>query len=835
MALALLACLVALLAWWTHWSASDVLPDGREKIVFWGSTALGDDIYTLIYRFEQANPHYKVVMGTAAARDLTGDAQRLLCAVAGGVPPDLVWFDRFAIGEWAGRGALEDLNPYLDGQSAGDRYRLNLNEYYDWPVKEASYAPPGSGQKPGIFGIPTGVDIRVLYCNADLLRQEGLVDDKMQPRPPRNWDELRQYSSRLTRYIRPGDKSSGLSRLGFGPNYGNSWLYIYAWQAGGELMSADRTRVTLDSPPVVRALHFMTDIYDDLGGFEQAEAFRAAFQPGELDPFLRGLVAMKIDGDWNLVNIADWKRDMDFTLTAAPMPQDQLDAGRKPITWSGGFALVIPTTAHNKAGGFKLLQYLRSHEAMMFLEQGRCEQRQSEGRLYLPSGNSNRVFYEKLVQQYVYSDPRIPPRFKEAYARLREIMPNTLYRPVTPVGQLLWEAHRTAYEDAVNHAYRDEAKRTGQDEVKLALSKAAAPVQKALDEVLRPLPAETLVNWTPYLWGYCLLLAGPFVLMAVVYRRRKREYGYRLRETGTALLFASPWMIGFALFVGGPILFSIVFSFTRYDVLSPAHYVGLENFRQVFQDDLFYKSLGNTAFMTMRIPLLMAVSLAIAMLLNRAIRGIGAYRTTFYMPAIMPLVASSLLWIWLFTPGQGALNEALNWLFDSLPFHLLERFISLFTAQPMHFSAPLWLQDKNWSKPALIVMNLWTAGGGMIIWLAGLQSIPPQLYEAASIDGAGAWQRFRHITIPMLSPYILFNLIVGLIGTMQIFGEAFIMTQGGPSNSTLFYAYDLFKEAFQFFRMGKASALAWILFLIVLALTLMQLWLSRKWVHYERS
>jgi multiple sugar transport system permease protein len=152
-----------------------------------------------------------------------------------------------------------------------------------------------------------------------------------------------------------------------------------------------------------------------------------------------------------------------------------------------------------------------------------------------------------------------------------------------------------------------------------------------------------------------------------------------------------------------------------------------------------------------------------------------------------------------------------------------------------HVRPPLWLQDENWSKPSLILMNIWGAGSGIIIWLAGLQSIPTQLYEAAAIDGASPWKRFWNVTVPMLSPYILFNFIIGVIGTMQIFNEAFVMTQGGPANSTLFYAYHLFRQTFQYFRMGYASSLAWILFVIVLALTSIQLWLSKRWVHYERT
>jgi multiple sugar transport system permease protein len=357
-------------------------------------------------------------------------------------------------------------------------------------------------------------------------------------------------------------------------------------------------------------------------------------------------------------------------------------------------------------------------------------------------------------------------------------------------------------------------------------------VQRRLDEVLEPLPPETQVNWTPYFALYVALVVLPFVLMRWAYQRRKRAYSYRVGEVGAALLFMSPWVVGFLVFVGGPLLFSLLFSFTRYDVLNPAHYVGLDNYRRIVQDGLFFKSLANTAFMLLRIPLTMAVSLAIALLLNRPIHGIGLYRTAFYMPAIVPLVAASLLWVWLFNPNMGVLSQFLRWLFDTAPFELIERLVG---GKDYHFTVPLWLQDKHWSKPSLIIMNLWAAGGGMIIWLAGLQSIPPQLYEAASIDGAGPWKRFIYVTLPMLSPYILFNAVIGVIGTMQMFGEAFIMTEGGPADSTLFYAYYLFKEAFQFFTMGYASALAWILFLIVLALTLLQCWLSKKWVHYERA
>jgi multiple sugar transport system permease protein len=834
-------CFVALIAavvWWTWAATREPHPDGREQLVFWGSSALGPESYTLINRFEHENPQYKVVMGTAVARDLTGDAQRLLTAIVGGVPPDLVWFDRFAVGEWASKHALEDLTPHLAAQTADDPYRIDLAEYYPFTVDEASYRPPGSSEPKRVFAIPVSADIRLLYTNLDLLRQEGMVDASGKPQVPTTWEELREANKRLSRYRISGDPTSGLTRLGFAPMYGNSWLYIYAFQSGGNFLSEDGTRCTLADPKVVRALRYVTECYDDIGGARQANAFQQGFQSGPLDPFFKGQVAMKIDGSWCLDSFAAYARDMDFAATPAPMPADELAKGRAPITWAGGWAMVIPATSRHKEGAFKLLQYLRSWQSVQLLEQSKREQARSQGQLYIPGIQANQVHYERLVAEHVEKDADFPPRFKAAVLSFKETMNHALFRPVTPVGQLLWNQHATATSLATSHEYAAQAKAEGRDEYEYTLAACAAPVQRQLDAIIRP-PPPHLVSWTPYFVLYGLILAGCLAAMLVVQRRRRRSHGYKPRETAAALMFASPWLIGFAVLTGGPILFSIVYSFTRYDVLTEARYVGVDNYTELFGDPLFYQSLGNTAFMLIRIPLVMAVGLAIALLLNRGIRGLGLYRTGYYLPAVMPLVAASVLWLWVFNPTQGFLNQTLDWLFDSVPGHAIEWVLSKVSGAPVHLTAPQWLQDPHWSKPALIIMNLWGAGGGMIIWLAGLQSIPKQLYEAASIDGANAWQRFRHITWPMLSPYVLFNLIVGMIGTMQIFAEAYIMNSNsgtaGEANSLLFYAYYLFNEAFQYFRMGYASALAWILFLVVLVLTLVQLRLSRRWVHYDQT
>jgi multiple sugar transport system permease protein len=201
-----------------------------------------------------------------------------------------------------------------------------------------------------------------------------------------------------------------------------------------------------------------------------------------------------------------------------------------------------------------------------------------------------------------------------------------------------------------------------------------------------------------------------------------------------------------------------------------------------------------------------------AVLLTLKIRGVSVWRTFFYLPSIVPMVAASILWVWIFNPQGGLINQVLGLV--GLP-------------------EPGWLQDASWSKPSLILMGLWSAGGGMLIWIAGIKGIDRSYYEAASVDGAGALQRFRHITIPMLTPYIFFNLIMGFISTFQIFASAFIMTQGGPEDSTLFFVYHLFNNAFRYGHMGYASAMAWILFTIVMILTVIQLKLSKRWVFYE--
>jgi len=287
------------------------------------------------------------------------------------------------------------------------------------------------------------------------------------------------------------------------------------------------------------------------------------------------------------------------------------------------------------------------------------------------------------------------------------------------------------------------------------------------------------------------------------------------REEREFYLFITPWLIGFLLFSLIPILASLFISMSEWSMLSAPTWKGLSNYIHIFgHDPLFQKTLTNTLYYTcLSVPLGIVLAMLIAILLNQKVRGMTLFRTIFYIPSLVTGVSVAVLWAWLLNPQFGLVN------------HFLMTFF--------HIKGPEWLFNTKTAMPAMILMSLWGIGGSMVIYLAGLQGIPEHLYEAAEIDGAGAVGRFFNITVPMLTPTIFFNLIMGIIGSMQTFTQFFVMTNGGPANATLVYVLYLYRQAFQYFQMGYACALAWILFLVILLVTLLQFWGAGRWVYYE--
>lgn len=287
-------------------------------------------------------------------------------------------------------------------------------------------------------------------------------------------------------------------------------------------------------------------------------------------------------------------------------------------------------------------------------------------------------------------------------------------------------------------------------------------------------------------------------------RRREAFFGY---------LFISPWIVGFLALQFGPMMASLWISLTDWTLIDPPHYIGLQNYRWIRDDPLFEKTLIVTAKYTLvTVPCGVIAALLIALLLNKAVRGISFFRGLFYLPVVVSGAGTAVVWDWVFNPEYGIINWALSLI---------------------GIEGPGWFSDSEWALPGMMVLSFWGIGGAIVIFLAALQGVPRSLYEATAIDGAGPVSSFWNVTVPMVSPAILFNTIIAIIVSFQSFTYAYILTQGGPAYGTLFYVYYIYQNAFRWFDMGYASALAWILFLIIVFFTVLLLRLSRSYVHYE--
>jgi multiple sugar transport system permease protein len=304
--------------------------------------------------------------------------------------------------------------------------------------------------------------------------------------------------------------------------------------------------------------------------------------------------------------------------------------------------------------------------------------------------------------------------------------------------------------------------------------------------------------------------SGAIRTEAMPARRPVRRWN---REALHGYVFMSPAILGLLIFVLGPIIASLFLSFTDYNIITDPEWIGLANYNQMFQERLFWQALRVSAiYSVVSVPLGLALSLGLAVLLNHAMRGILFFRSIYYMPTVISGVGVAMLWRWLFNAEFGVINVLLG---------------------KVGIQGPAWLLDANWALPALIITSLWGLGGTTLIFLAGLQGIPQELYEAAEIDGADSWSKFRSVTLPLISNVTFFNLVLGIIGALQVFTDAFVITRGGPNHATLFLSVYLYQHAFLYLNMGYAAAIAWFMFILVMLLTLLVFRSSPLWVYYE--
>ncbi len=789
--------------------ASPIIEKGKRQLVIWGVT-LGPDtkgLEAVVHAFEAANPDVHVRVLSMGAGGM--NPQKQMTAIVGGSPPDIIQQDRFSMADWASRGAFLPLDDLIARDRNTDSDCPTPEKFYPAAWAEAVY----EGK---VYGIPDGADNRALYWNREIfrakaaeLRAAGLNPD----RPPRTWSEVKAYNKVLTEFKPDGT----LMQAGFMPNFGNSWFYMFAFQNNAKFMSDDGKHCTLDSPPAEEALQFMLDCYEQLGGYENARAFEAGFGVRQLDGFYGGRVAMKIDGDWSLNNLARYAPTMDVAVAPPPVPDDRfyhrgLFTNEKDtfITWMGGFCQVIPRGARNVEDAWRYIKFALSLKGKTIKLDADRRWQISRGHPYISGQMANLEANRMILNRYAPADEK----FRKSLEVHVSLMQVSRVRPPTFVGQLLWDQHVEAMDKTLRR----------QMSAKAALQAGQAVVQRELDAFYSQDKYPQIDLRVPIAIFALLGLAGAGVLN-LLYRRHKLGRLSR-HEARWGYALVSPWVFGFAVLTLGPMLMSLFFSFTRYNVLSPPRWVGVQNYAEMVGADraTFLKAFSNALYFAgIGVPLSLITGLGIALLLNTGVRGMRFYRTFFYMPSIVPATASAVLWAWLLAPdaSKGLLNAAWS--------HTIQPWLGA--------SAPGWVTSEAWAKDSLIMMGVWGAGSGMLLWLAGLKGVPTQLYEASAIDGATPKQQFWRITMPQLSPVIFFNLVVGLVGAMQEFDRVYVMKPDegtvGPGDSLLMPVYHLFNNGFAFFRMGYASAIAWIIFFVILALTVFQFWIAPRWVHYE--
>lgn len=804
-------------------SAEDTVTTVR--FAYWANYVENHFIQQVCEGFERDNP------GIRIKREwFVGDYGRKLQLVfITEQAADIILMDDELFPTYSVRGYLEDLRPYIMRRSdeterelATELEYLSLPEDQIPPPEERVFLPTAleSFNYRGFQGgLPWDGNVQLIFYNKDILDAEGVA----YPDEDWTWDDFRAMSKRLTKDLN-GDGHA--DQFGSNITFGFLGFETIIWSFGGDVLNEDRTRSAMDHPYVVEAAQFVYDMkYVDrsIAWLTDMEGFNSEVQ------LLTGRVALVPSMSYMIPALNRVSPDEAMRWGIAPVPRGPRGDQYTRMTWDG-ISIYAKTTPEKKEIAWRFLKYFLKPEYQAIL---------GETQRGLPLRRA------AAEEHYVNPDtPAMEEIALEATAHAR-------LTPITPRYQELRDAvtsglERLDYAEATG-AKPPETMRLVADKVNLVLTKELADWTAAQ---ARETGGAARGSGLKAL-GVTTAIVAAFVALAMAFPPVRKSFLREIAHTRHALtsrmgrkeafdgvLFASPWLIGLVLFQAFPILFSIVLSFCRWDPYQPLdqmQFIGLDNFRRAFSQDpvtgdpLVFKALYNTFYYSFfAVPLGIGTSLGLAILLNQKVRGITIFRTTFYLPTIISGVATAVLWMYIFNPTFGPINTGirmLNHLFDMTG---VLSFINL--------PQPKWLGDPVWTKPALIIMYVWGAGGAaMLIFLAGLQGVPDQLYEVAELDGAGRFRKFWNITLPMLTPTIYFNLIMGIIGALKVFMQAYILTNGtgGVDKSMLFYVLHLFNKAFVEYEMGYASALAWILFSIILAFTLLVIKSSAVWVYYE--
>lgn len=772
--------------------------DVELRLVVWDGDESLRVLRNVTQEFEKAHPGIKVRLENVDYRYFF---QRLLSQIAGNSAPDVAMLDPQNMQMFAKRGSLLALDPLI-AETPGFR----LDEYYD-PIVEVHR------WQDNLYVLPRDIaPIGLIYYNKRLFQEAGLAEPDgtwtwdFEPRPELGSKCFTYVMSRLTKKAADGK----VRQWGFAPSWTGAFTDTVVFSQGARYVDNPAAFDTLNftDPRVIRAFDFVASLANDKKWMPSQSELTSVVQSTAVDLFIAQRVAMYQCGIWDVPKIRKAlkpgsKEFFEWDITLAPGYKDPKTGtiSRAAPTGGSGYG-ILASTRHPKEA-WLLTQWMAGEPGMRAMAKAGIAQpaikRLAQGEDWIPGPNT------PLEQRYPAN------RIVTDLAAREVIFPPTADYWMEISG-LVFSKTEPIY--------------LGTSTAEAALTEGERIASQRLATILKE---EALPSFDWRIGGTVgvLLLAATILWIYWPERRIKRSPAQRL-ENRISLLFLAPWILGTLLFAVGPMIFSFLMSFTKWDIIQAADFRGIGNYREaLFQDPRFWTTVKVTMVYTVvSVPLGMVFALALALLLNTKVRGMPVYRTFFYLPALASAVASALIWRKIFQPEGGLLNSALFGADGQ------RNLLGLGSWLAPGGELPNWLGDERLALPSLIIMSLWGVGGGMVILLAGLQGIPDYYYEAATLDGAGIWSKFKVITLPLVSPSLFFTLITGVIGSFQVFTQAFVMTQGGPNDATRFYMLHLYDQSFGSLRMGYASALAWLLFAAVFVVTRIQ-WRLNKYVYYE--
>ena len=750
-------------------------------------------IRSTVKEFERANPGITVKIEPIP---WTNYQDKLLTQYAAGVAPDVAMEDPGNFQRFARRNALIPLNDFFEKEPD-----FKVGDYY----KEILDAHSFRGK---VYVLPRDIaPIGLIYYNKKIFDELGIS----YPDGTWTWDfkvrpDLREKDffwvvDRLCK----NDASGKRVRWGFSPGWQMAWVDTMVYSQGARYVDnlEEPTQLLLNDPRIVRAFEFAHEMAYDKKWMPSQGELTTSILSNAIDLFVQGRVAMFQSGIWEVPGmrkklVPGQPGFFEWDIALAPAFRD---GTRGMPTGGAGYAIMRGTKHPNEA--WLLTKWLAGKPAMLAMARASLAQ---------PA-------LEPLAQQAPWIPQKSDP-IEQQYPANRIATHQAIKSVVFDPNADYW----AELKNILNSNF---------DKVFLNIASPKDALAEANRQAMQRLQAiQDQRNLPPYPWAAGITVAVSIfaALAAWVFWPRQSERGHT-KDTRVAFWFLAPWLTGLIGFTLGPMIFSLLMSASDWDIIQPAKWRGLGNFTEAFtQDPKFWPAIKVTFIYTLvAVPLGLVVSLALALLLNTKVKGMPLYRTFYYLPSLASGVASALIWKSVFKADGGLLNTIIYGSDGKRDFLGVASFLSSLSPDGGQIN---WLGSDKTALPALILMALWGAGGAMVVLLAGLQGVPEFYYEAAKVDGASPWSRFKAITLPMISPALMFTLITSVIGSFQVFTQAFIMTSGGPNDSTLFFMLHLYNQAFIAVRMGYASALAWVLFAIILLFTIVQMRLNRA-VYYE--